>query len=87
MNQMQGEDRNNRGPAYHGDRTKPPHGRNNKTLRKRKRTTTGHFIVLTGVDADGHILVHDPNSSLRSGHPWDIETLMPQIRDLWGYAT
>lgn len=48
-------------------------------------TTQGHFLVLTGVDADGKILVHDPNSRKRSGRSWEIKRLMSQIKNLWTY--
>ncbi len=48
-------------------------------------TTTGHFIVLAGADADGNIIVRDPNSRRNSEKTWRIEELMPQIRNLWGY--
>lgn len=45
-------------------------------------TTTGHFIVLVGVE-DGKFKVNDPNSIERSEMLWDFETLAPQIRNLW----
>lgn len=48
-------------------------------------TTTGHFIVLTGVE-DGKIRVNDPNSIKRSGKLWGYETLEPQINNLWAYT-
>lgn len=48
-------------------------------------TTTGHFIVLTGVDEYGKVTVCDPNSRINSGKSWDVEKLMPQIKNLWGY--
>ncbi|MDE7223917.1 MAG: C39 family peptidase [Acetatifactor sp.] len=48
-------------------------------------TTTGHFIVLTGVDEYGKITVCDPNSKINSEKAWDVETLIPQIKNLWGY--
>lgn len=48
-------------------------------------TTTGHFIVLTGVDEYGKITVCDPNSRSNSEKTWDVEKLMPQIKNLWGY--
>lgn len=47
-------------------------------------TTSGHFIVLTGVE-DGKIRVNDPNSRLRSEKLWDYETLSYQIRNMWAY--
>lgn len=48
-------------------------------------TTQGHFLVLTGVDENGKIILHDPNSRQKSNTAWDLETLMPQIRNLWAY--
>lgn len=48
-------------------------------------TTTGHFIVLTGV-LDGKITVNDPNSPKNSEKLWEIDTIMKQTRDLWAYS-
>lgn len=48
-------------------------------------TTTGHFIVLTGVREDGTIAVHDPNSLINSSTGWELQRIMPQIRNLWSY--
>ena len=47
-------------------------------------TTTGHFIVLTGV-MDGYVTVNDPNSPKNSEKLWDIDVIMKQTRDLWAY--
>jgi hypothetical protein len=49
-------------------------------------TYTGHFIVLTGVDANGDIIVNDPNSRKNSEKHWRLETLIPQIRSIWKYT-
>lgn len=49
-------------------------------------TTAGHFIVLTGVDDNGKVIVNDPNSKINSEKTWDMENLMSQIRNLWGYS-
>lgn len=49
-------------------------------------TTTGHFIVLSGIDQDGKIIVNDPNSKKNSEKSWDVETLMSQTRNLWSYS-
>lgn len=49
-------------------------------------TTTGHFIVLAGIREDGNILIRDPNSRHNSRKAWKLERLMPQIKNLWGYA-
>ena len=45
-------------------------------------TTTGHYIVLTGVK-DGEFQVNDPNSVINSGKLWSYEQLEGQIRNLW----
>ena len=45
-------------------------------------TTTGHYIVLTGVK-DGKFQVNDPNSRLRSQKLWSYEELEDQIRNIW----
>lgn len=49
-------------------------------------TTQGHFLVLTGVDKNGKILINDPNSKKRSEKKWDLDRLMSQIRNLWAYS-
>lgn len=49
-------------------------------------TTSGHFIVLTGVDREGNVLVHDPNSQNRSQKSWELKKIMNQIRNLWAYS-
>ncbi|MGN0402536.1 MAG: C39 family peptidase [Acetatifactor sp.] len=49
-------------------------------------TTTGHFIVLTGVDEDGQISVCDPNSRMNSDKSWKVDALLPQIKNLWSYT-
>ena len=49
-------------------------------------TTTGHFIVLTGIGDNGDVLVNDPNSKKNSEKSWSIEKLIPQIRNLWTYS-
>lgn len=48
-------------------------------------TTTGHFIVLSGLDEYGRVTVRDPNSRNNSEKAWEVEDLMPQIKNLWGY--
>ena len=52
----------------------------------RDSTTSGHFLVLTGVDDSGKILLKDPNSRIRTEKAWDVEDLMAQIRNLWAYS-
>lgn len=45
-------------------------------------TTTGHFIVLTGLE-DGLIRVNDPNSRENSEKLWDFDDIRDQFRNLW----
>lgn len=45
-------------------------------------TTTGHYIVLTGVE-DGLFRVNDPNSWENSKKLWSYEQLESQIRNIW----
>lgn len=49
-------------------------------------TTSGHFIVLTGVDEEGKVTICDPNSRINSEKSWDVEELIPQIKNLWSYT-
>lgn len=49
-------------------------------------TTTGHFIVLVGADADGGIVVHDPNSAERSSRTWDCRLILSQCLNLWAFS-
>lgn len=45
-------------------------------------TTTGHYIVLAGVE-DGLFRVNDPNSRVNSERLWSYEELEGQIRNIW----
>jgi hypothetical protein len=49
-------------------------------------TKAGHFIVLTGIDDEGKIVVNDPNSPNNSSKHWDIDTLISQMRNVWKYS-
>lgn len=48
-------------------------------------TDNGHFIVLTGVDSDGNIIVNDPNSKINSSKSWSVESIMSQTKNLWSF--
>ncbi len=45
-------------------------------------TSSGHYIVLTGVEGDA-FRVNDPNSRENSARLWTYEELEGQIRNLW----
>ena len=49
-------------------------------------TTTGHFIVITGVQ-DGKFTVNDPNSQRNSEKLWSYEAIKGQIRNLWSIGS
>ena len=48
-------------------------------MRKGHFTSSGHFIVLRGVTADGKILVSDPASLERSLTPWDLQLILDEL--------
>ena len=45
-------------------------------------TTTGHYIVLAGIEEEGY-RVNDPNSRENSKKLWTYEQLEKQIRNIW----
>lgn len=49
-------------------------------------TTSGHFIVLVNASEDGMIEIRDPNSKRNSRKAWDIDVIMEQTINLWGYS-
>lgn len=49
-------------------------------------TTTGHFIVLSGIDGNGRVTVHDPNSSYRSAQTWDLSLVLSQASACWEFT-
>lgn len=48
-------------------------------------TTSGHYIVLTGVDSDGKIIVNDSDSKIRSEKTWDIDVFLKETKNLWAF--
>ena len=49
-------------------------------------TYTGHFIVLTGLNRDGQVLVNDSNSPINSAKAWDAQTLANQMTGVGAYT-
>lgn len=49
-------------------------------------TSVGHYIVLTGVDSDGKIIVNDSDSKIKSSKTWDIDVFMKEAKNLWAFS-
>lgn len=49
-------------------------------------TTTGHYIVATGLASDGSVQVNDPYSQVRSEKTWSAQTIAQQAGALYVYA-
>lgn len=49
-------------------------------------TTSGHLIVLVGIDQNDKLIVQDPNSPERSSQHWDFQTILSQCRNLWSFS-
>lgn len=49
-------------------------------------TTTGHFIVLTGIK-NGEFTVNDPNSISNSERTWSYEEISGEIKNLWAISS
>lgn len=49
-------------------------------------TSTGHFIVLTGVDENGEFTVNDPNSVSNSSKTWSYDIISSEIKNLWAIS-
>ena len=45
-------------------------------------TKGGHFIVLTGIDENGRVIINDPNSPHNSEIHWDMD----RIKQSWSFT-
>ena len=54
------------------------------SMRKGTFTTTGHFILLTGIK-DGKYIVNDPNSRERSNTLYSYDEISYQIKNIWSF--
>lgn len=46
-------------------------------------TSTGHFLVLTGLTDDGKVTINDPNSKINSSKSWDVDVFIKEAKNLW----
>lgn len=46
-------------------------------------TTVGHFLVVTGLDEDGKLIINDPNSIKNSSKTWDVDVFLNEVKALW----
>ena len=49
-------------------------------------TQTGHVMVISGMDANGNIILNDPNSFTNSQKSWKYDRLQPQIKAMWVFS-
>lgn len=43
-------------------------------------TSNGHFMVLTGVDSSGKIIIADPGSNKRTNQTWDLGLILNEVK-------
>lgn len=48
-------------------------------------TSSGHFIAIEKLDADGKAVVHDSNSWARSQKTWDLSTICSEAASAWSF--
>lgn len=49
-------------------------------------TTSGHFIVICGMDEQGKAIIRDPNSEANTNKAWSLDTIIAQARNFWAYS-
>lgn len=49
-------------------------------------TEGGHFIVVSGLNEDGTVMVNDPNSRKNSEKSWEIQTILDQTKGMWSFT-
>lgn len=46
-------------------------------------TTTGHFLIVIGIDENGKLIINDPNSKINSSTTWDVDVFLNEVKALW----
>ena len=49
-------------------------------------TNVGHFIVLSAIDNEGNVTIHDPNNGFNNAHTWPISTICAQSTYSWTFS-
>lgn len=49
-------------------------------------TSSGHYIAIEKLDADGKAVVHDSNSSVRSQKTWDLSIIASEAASAWSFT-
>ena len=49
-------------------------------------TEYGHYVVITGMQQDGSLIMNDPYSEERSNQTWDISTIVEESQGLYAYS-
>ena len=50
-------------------------------------TYYGHIMVLSGLDSEGKIIIHDPNNRNNSSRSFSYDEIADQLRACWAYST
>lgn len=54
-------------------------------VKKGDFTTSGHYIVIAGINSDGKLIIHDPNSVNNTNKLWDVNRVVKQTKVVVGY--
>jgi hypothetical protein len=54
-------------------------------VKKGDFTTSGHYIVIAGINTDGKLIIHDPNSVNNTNKLWDVNRVARQTKVVVGY--